>query len=80
MHFKQLRDIELDIFRNRVFMIVMLFEQIAFIGSLDELNMHQLCQHITTRISKHILLKSCPKNCSNICDCFRKKKKVLKIH
>ena len=39
-------------------MIVMLFEQIAFFVSFDEFNMHQLCLHISIRMSKHMLSKS----------------------
>ena len=43
MHFKKMRDIELENVWNRVFIIVMLFETITLFGSFDELKMHQLC-------------------------------------
>ena len=40
-------------------MIVILFVTNSFFGSIDELEMHQLCYLITIQLSKHMLSKSC---------------------
>ena len=68
MHLKKVLDVLGRKISETEFLL--LFEQIAFLGSFDEFKMYQLCQFITIRMQSTCYQKAakCPGSGTNICD------------